>query len=60
MIARASGWHDQGGGDFKSRHVYFRPVRLRRDKNRILALTEFGSRLIARSRASATLHIRLS
>ena len=38
----ASGWHDQGGGDFKSRHVYFRPVRLRRDKKRVLALTEFG------------------
>ncbi len=42
LVDHASGWHDQGGGDFKSRHVYFRPVRLRRDKNRILALTEFG------------------
>ena len=42
LVDHASGWHDQGGGDFKSRHVYFRPVRLRHDKNRILALTEFG------------------
>ena len=42
LVDHASGWHDQGGGDFKSRHVYFRPVRLRRDKKRVLALTEFG------------------
>lgn len=42
LVDHASGWHDQGGGDFKSRHVYFRPVRLRGDKNRVLALTEFG------------------
>ena len=28
-IDHASGWHDQGGGDLKSRHVYYRPVRLR-------------------------------
>ena len=42
LVDHASGWHDQGGGDFKSRHVYFRPVKLRHDKRRILALTEFG------------------
>lgn len=42
LVDHASGWHDQGGGDFKSRHVYFRPVRLRNDKRRVLALTEFG------------------
>ncbi len=42
LVDHASGWHDQGGGDFKSRHVYFRPVKLKRDKNRVLALTEFG------------------
>lgn len=42
LVDHASGWHDQGGGDFKSRHVYFRPVRLRHDGSRILALTEFG------------------
>lgn len=41
-IDHASGWHDQGGGDLKSRHVYYRPVRLRGDGRRVLALTEFG------------------
>ncbi|MDE7220823.1 MAG: MFS transporter [Oscillospiraceae bacterium] len=42
LVDHASGWHDQGGGDFKSRHVYFKPVRLKHDKHRVLALTEFG------------------
>lgn len=42
LVDHASGWHDQGGGDFKSRHVYFKPVRLKHDKDRILALSEFG------------------
>lgn len=42
LVDHASGWHDQGGGDFKSRHVYFKPVRLKHDKHRILALSEFG------------------
>lgn len=42
LVDHASGWHDQGGGDFKSRHVYFRPVRLKGGGNRVLALTEFG------------------
>ena len=42
LVDHASGWHDQGGGDFKSRHVYYRPVAMRHDKNRVLALSEFG------------------
>ena len=42
LVDHASGWHDQSGGDFKSRHVYYRPVKLRHDKRRVLALTEFG------------------
>lgn len=43
-IDHASGWHDQGGGDFLSLHIYFRPVRIpERDKRgRVVALTEFG------------------
>lgn len=41
-IDHASGWHDQGGGDLKSRHIYFRRVRLKNDHRRVLALTEFG------------------
>ena len=42
LVDHASGWHDQGGGDFKSRHIYFRPVKMRHDGSRVLALTEFG------------------
>lgn len=44
-VDHASGWHDQGGGDMLSRHVYFRTVRVpsrwRRD-GRVIALTEYG------------------
>ena len=41
-VDHASGWHDQGGGDIKSMHVYFKPVRIKKDANRVLCLTEFG------------------
>ena len=41
LIDQASGWHDQKGGDFCSRHVYFLRPRLKPDA-RVLALTEFG------------------
>ena len=41
-IDHASGWNDQGGGDLKSRHIYFRPVKMKNDGKRVLALTEFG------------------
>lgn len=47
LVDATSGWFDQGGGDFHSIHLYFRPpwaigrgpVRLDR---RILAMTEYG------------------
>lgn len=45
LVDHASGWHDQGGGDFRSLHVYFRRFRVRRAwarGPRALALTEFG------------------
>ncbi|MDR2047803.1 MAG: glycoside hydrolase family 2 [Clostridiales bacterium] len=44
LVDHASGWHDQGGGDLKSLHVYFKPVKIRRDKKgaRPVALSEFG------------------
>ncbi|MBO7215278.1 MAG: glycoside hydrolase family 2 [Clostridia bacterium] len=42
LYDHASGWQDKGGGDLLSRHIYFRKVRLKNDKKRILALTEFG------------------
>ncbi len=41
IIDRASGWHDQGGGDLRSLHIYFRKFRMVRD-DRAVALTEFG------------------
>ncbi|MBO4915157.1 MAG: glycoside hydrolase family 2 [Oscillospiraceae bacterium] len=42
LVDHASGWHDQGGGDVKSYHAYFKPLKLRGDRRRVLALTEFG------------------
>ncbi len=42
LVDHASGWHDQGGGDFMSLHVYFKKVRLPRTKKRAIAVTEFG------------------
>lgn len=41
-VDHASGWHDQGGGDIKSLHVYFKNVRLPKDNHRAVCLTEFG------------------
>ena len=39
----ASGWLDQGEGNFKSLHVYFRPYKYKPDKKkRCVILTEFG------------------
>lgn len=42
LIDHASGWHDQGGGDLKSYHIYFKPLKMENDGRRVLALTEFG------------------
>ena len=42
IVDQASGWHDQGGGDVRSLHVYFKKVKLPRDRNRVVCLTEFG------------------
>ena len=42
LIDSTSGWFDQGSGDFSSRHIYFRKIRLKPAEKRILALTEFG------------------
>lgn len=42
-VDHASGWHDQGVGELKSLHVYFKPYRFRPDRlGRAVALTEFG------------------
>ena len=47
LVDHASGWHDQGGGDLKSYHVYFKPLKLRGDGRRVLALAEFGGYSVA-------------
>ena len=47
LIDSTSGWYDQHTGDFKSRHIYFRPVSLKPVKNRILNLSEFGGYSLA-------------
>ena len=44
-VDHASGWFDQGGGDFRSQHVYTRAYRPTADDfadGRALALTEYG------------------
>ena len=43
VVDHASGWHDQGGGDLKSMHVYGRRFRApRRRDHRALVLSEYG------------------
>ena len=42
-IDHASGWHDQGIGQVRSEHVYFRPYSFRSDRRgRAVLLSEFG------------------
>ncbi len=43
LIDSVSGWNDQGKGtsDTKSMHIYFKPIRMPKDK-RCLVLSEFG------------------
>ena len=41
-VDHASGWHDQGAGDYKSIHKYIFKVRAPRSEGRAFALTEFG------------------
>lgn len=49
LVDHASGWHDQGAGDFNSMHKYVVPVFCRKNDGRIFALTEFGgySRIVS-------------
>jgi hypothetical protein len=43
LVDHASGWHDQGCGDFASRHIYYKKFRMRPDKKRrVQVLSEFG------------------
>lgn len=44
LVDHASGWFDQGGGDFISKHVYFKklPRNLKPDARRAAIISEFG------------------
>lgn len=42
LVNEACGWFDQGGGDMFSIHNYFRRLKVRPQKDRVVALTEFG------------------
>ena len=43
LVDSTSGWFDQGGGDFRSLHVYFKKLgQPKADPGRALAITEFG------------------
>jgi len=43
LVDHASGWFDQGAGDFKSEHVYFKPLpKPELETKRALVLSEFG------------------
>ncbi len=43
LVDHASGWFDQGAGDFKSLHVYFKPLPdPKLESERALVLSEFG------------------
>ncbi|MBQ6223374.1 MAG: glycoside hydrolase family 2 [Solobacterium sp.] len=42
LIDSTSGWHDQGAGDFNSRHVYFHHFHVPKADQRVLLLSEFG------------------
>ena len=42
LVDANSGWYDQHVGDFNSRHIYFRKIRVKNDQKRILSISEFG------------------
>jgi beta-galactosidase/beta-glucuronidase len=43
LVDHASGWFDQGAGDFKSEHIYFKPLpKPETDPHRGWVLSEFG------------------
>lgn len=42
LIDQASGWFDQGGGDFQSIHNYFFKLKIKPEEERATVLSEFG------------------
>lgn len=42
-VDHASGWHDQGAGDLKSVHIYFKKLKMPKGiNNRAVAISEYG------------------
>ena len=42
LVDHASGWYDQGGGDFQSKHIYFKPLKPSTPDPRAFVISEFG------------------
>lgn len=42
LVDHVSGWFDQGGGDFQSRHIYFKKLPRPRPDERAYVISEFG------------------
>ncbi len=42
LVDHASGWFDQGGGDFQSRHVYVKKLKRPKPDERAFVISEFG------------------
>jgi hypothetical protein len=42
LVDHASGWFDQGEGDFQSKHIYFRKLHRPRRDRRAFVISEFG------------------
>lgn len=55
LIDQASGWFDQGGGDFQSLHNYFFKLRMKPEKIRATVLSEFGGYSLREEEHSACL-----
>ncbi len=41
-IDQASGWFDEGSGNFRSVHNYFRPLSVEKEKERAFVISEYG------------------
>jgi beta-galactosidase/beta-glucuronidase len=42
LVDHASGWFDQGGGDFQSRHIYVKKLKRPKSDGRAFIISEFG------------------
>jgi hypothetical protein len=42
LVDHASGWFDQGGGDFQSRHIYVKKLKRPKPDGRAFVISEFG------------------